>query len=187
MFLIGLGFAGDGLNTGLAAPGDPEPREAVASPVEGNWELSEFDNGGRTIGYHPQVKVTPGYAVQMFAYTAKNPEKGSDVKGMRWHFARERLAVDWVVEEDKKESRYRLGDFTCRFDARAKPATIDLTWQPPGLEGLVREEKGQVVPGIYKRDGDKLEVLLSHTDKDRPREFKVDRSSYRLVFRKQKG
>ena len=168
-----------------AAKEAPTADKKDSAQLAGAWELTECDNGGRTIGYRPQAKVTPGYAVLMFAYAAKSPEKGSG--GMRWHLAQDRLTVEWVVEEDKKESRHKLGDFTCRLGAKGEPATIDLTWQPPGLEGLVREEKGQVVRGIYKRVGDKLEVVLSHTGKDRPREFKADRTSCRLVFQKVKN
>jgi uncharacterized protein (TIGR03067 family) len=187
MFLSGAVFTGDWLNNGLAANEGADPKKAEATRLEGTWKLSECDNGGRTIGYHPQLKISPGYALLMFAYTAKYPEKGSGIKGMRWHFAQDRLTVEWVLEEGKKESRHKLGEFTSRFDDKGEPATMDLTWQPPGLEGMVPEKKGQVVHGIYRRDADKLEVVLKHTGKDRPREFKADRTSYRLVFQKAKN
>jgi hypothetical protein len=49
---------------------------------------------------------------------------------------------------------------------------------------LVRGEKGQVVLGIYQKEGDRLEVVLNHTGKARPSAFKADRSRYRLIFRK---
>jgi hypothetical protein len=52
------------------------------------------------------------------------------------------------------------------------------------LRGLVRDEKGQVVLGIYQKEGDRLEVVLNHTDTARPSVFKADRSRYRLIFRK---
>jgi hypothetical protein len=47
---------------------------------------------------------------------------------------------------------------------------------------LLRDEKGQVVLGIYQKEGDRLEVELNHTGKARPSAFKADRSRYRLIF-----
>jgi uncharacterized protein (TIGR03067 family) len=186
VFLIGLLFTGTGSSPGWAAPDTSDPKKAEPTPLEGVWELRECDNGGRTIGYHPQAKVSPGYALLMFAHQATSPQKGSDIKGMRWRFAGDKVTVEWLVEEDKKQSRQRLAEFTCRLDGKTEPASLDLTWLPPGLEDLVREEKGQVVPGIYKREDDRLEMVLSHTGKNRPRAFKADRTSYRLVFQKVK-
>jgi uncharacterized protein (TIGR03067 family) len=171
----------------LAATEAPAPEQKESAPLEGEWDLREWDNGGQTIGYHPDVKVSPGYALLMCAYVAKVPEKGSEVKGMRWHFAREKLKVEWILEKERKESQHLVAEFTCRLDGKEKPSAIDLAWQPPGFDGLVREEKGQVVAGIYKRDGDRLEVGLTASGKTRPREFKADRSHYRLIFHKVKN
>jgi uncharacterized protein (TIGR03067 family) len=167
--------------TGAAAAEKKEP-----GPLDGAWELTECDNGGAAIGYHPEVKVPPHHALLMFAYMAKNPKKDSDIKGMRWLFTKDKVTVELVVLEDKKKSREKLAEFTYRLDEAAKPRTMNLTWQPPGFEGMVREQRGQVIQGIWKMDGDKLEVVFNHSGKNRPREFKVDRSCYRLVLRKVK-
>jgi uncharacterized protein (TIGR03067 family) len=161
----------------------------IKKPVrlEGVWELKEVDNGGRTIGYHPQLRVSPGYALLMFAHQARYPDGRSPWKGMRWRFAGDKLTVEWLPGPGQKKPEEPLGRFTCRFDERASPRTIDLTWQPPGLEWIVREEKGQVVRGIYKKDSDTLEIVLSTDGKDRPGRFKAQRSHFRLVLRKVKG
>jgi uncharacterized protein (TIGR03067 family) len=167
-----------------AASEGAAPEKKASAPLEGEWDLRECDNSGHTIGYHPDVKVSPGYALLMCAYMAKYPDKGSEVKGMRWRFVRDKLKVEWILEKDRKESRAPVAEFTFRLDATDKPWTMDLTWQPPGFEGMVREEKGQIVVGIYQKDGDRLEVVLNHSGKARPLAFKADRSRYRLIFHK---
>jgi uncharacterized protein (TIGR03067 family) len=188
--LVGLFTASSLLLAGamreLTAQEAPAAEPKQPAPLEGEWDLREWDNAGQTIGYHPDVKVSPGYALLMCAYVAKVHEKGSEVKGMRWHFAGEKLKVEWILDKDGKESRHTVAEFTCRFEGKDKPLPIDLTWQPPGFEGLVREAKGQVVVGIYRRDGKRLEVVLSDSGKNRPREFKADRSHYRLILHKVK-
>src|SRR5208282_6408981 len=60
-----------------------EGKEAVGK-LDGTWELVECDYR-RTIDYHPESKVSPGYAMLMFAFTAANPEKGSDKHVLQWH------------------------------------------------------------------------------------------------------
>ena len=67
----------------------------------------------------------------------------------------------------------------------AKPVALDLTWRPPGFDGMCRDEKGQKVLGILRGD-DKLEVVLDFSGKKRPAAFQPNKSCYRLVFRRLK-
>jgi hypothetical protein len=151
--------------------------------LDGSWELVECDYR-HTVGYHPLLKVPPGYAMLMFAYTATNPKADSEKQAMRWRFEK-RLIVETVSAKDAKETPEKLAEFDYVLREQDKPAALDLTWRPPGLGGMCKDEKGQKVLGIFRRD-DKLEVVLNFSGKERPTAFKPDRSSYRLVFRRVK-
>jgi hypothetical protein len=152
--------------------------------LDGSWELVECDYR-YTIGYHPLLKLSPGYAMLMYAYTATNPKDGSEKQAMRWRFADKGLIVESVAARDGKEVRNKVAEFDCVLRPQDKPAALDLTWRPPGFGDMCRDEKGQKVLGIF-RGKDKLEVVLDFSGKQRPAAFKSNKSCYRLVFRRVK-
>lgn len=168
----------------------PPAKRAVAEEKEGpgkldgSWELVECDYR-HTIGYHPELKVSPGYAMLMYAFAATNPKGGSEKQAMRWRFAEKSLIVETVSARDRKEVREKVAEFDCVLRTQDKPAVLDLTWRPPGFDGMCRDEKGQKVLGIFRCD-EKLEVVLDFSGKERPAAFKPNKSCYRLVFRRVK-
>jgi hypothetical protein len=152
--------------------------------LEGGWELVECDYR-HTIGYHPDRKVSPGYALLMCAFAAANPKKDTEKEAMRWRFTEKKLTVETVSVRDKKEVCEQLAEFDYVLRTRNKPAALDLIWRPPGFDDLCKDEKGQKVLGIC-RCAEKLEVVLDYSGKDRPADFKPDKTRYRLVFRRVK-
>jgi hypothetical protein len=191
-YLVGAGLCLVGPYSAMVRSQNPPPaRKALAKKKEGpgkldgSWELAECDNGGRALGYHPDLKVSPGYAMLMYAFAAKSPEKGSEKQAMRWRFANKSLIVETVSARGAKQVREKVAEFDFVLRTRDQPAALDLTWRPPGLGGLCRDEKGQKVLGIFRCDK-KLEVVLNLSGKGRPAAFKPDKSCFRLVFRRVK-
>jgi hypothetical protein len=162
----------------------PAVAEEAPKYLKGSWELVECDYP-RTIGYHPDRKVSPGYALLMYAYAAVNPEKNSPKQVLRWRLVETRLMVETATATDGKEERETVAQFDCVFRTRDKPAGLDLMWQPPGFDDLCKEEKGQKVLGIFRGE-EKLEVVLDFSGKKRPAAFTPNESCYRLVFRRVK-
>src|SRR5262249_54462361 len=104
--------------------------------LEGLWELVECDYR-HTIKYHPDWgKVSPGYALLMYAFAATNPKKDAEKEAMRWRFTEKRLTVETVSVQDKKEVSEPLAEFDYVLRTRHKPAALDLTWRPPGFDDL---------------------------------------------------
>jgi uncharacterized protein (TIGR03067 family) len=189
--LVGAGLCLVGPRAAMSrSQGQPPARGAGAEEkegsgkLEGSWELVECDYR-HTIGYHPDRKVSPGYALLMYAFAAANPRKDAEMETMRWRFAEKRLTVETVSVQDKKEVSETLAEFDYVLRTRHKPAALDLTWRPPGFDDLCKNEKGQKVLGIF-RCAEKLEVVLDFSGKQRPADFKPDKTRYRLVFRRMK-
>ena len=189
--LVGAGLCLVGPYSAMVRSQDQPPaKKAVAEQkegpgkLEGSWELVECDYR-RTIGYHPKLKVSPGYAMLMYAFAATNPKGDSEKHTLRWRFAEKRLTVETVSARDAKEVREKVAEFDCVLRTQAKPVALDLTWRPPGFDGMCRDEKGQKVLGIFRGD-DKLEVVLDFSGKERPAAFQPNKSCYRLVFRRLK-
>jgi hypothetical protein len=190
--LVGAGLCLVGPYSAMVRSQDQPPaNKDVAEEKEGpgklggTWELVECDYGGRTIGYHPLLKVSPGYAMLMLAYQATHPEKDAEKQVMWWRLTDKKLIVETVSTRDAKKERQQVAEFDCVLGTQDKRAVLDLTWQPPGFEGMCRDEKGQKVLGIF-RGAEKLEVVLDFSGKTRPAAFKPDKSCYRLVFRRVK-
>jgi hypothetical protein len=156
--------------------------EEAPDAVQGSWELVECDHR-HTIGYHPERKVSPGYALLMYAYAAAHPQKDSAKQTLRWHFAGTKLTVETVTAENGREVRETVAQFDCVLRTRDKPAALDLTWLPPGFDDMCRDEKGQKVLGVFRCE-DKLEVVLDFSGRRRPAAFQPDKSCYRLVLRR---
>jgi hypothetical protein len=152
--------------------------------LDGAWDLVDCDIGGHVIGYHPDGKIGPSYALLMVCYGAKPSKKAPAAQRMRWQFVRDKLIVEADLESDDKGSRSKFGEFVCRFGGKDKPWAMDLIYQPrvPGV-GL-HQERAQVIAGIYRREDNKLEVMLSRFGEERPRDWKPDSHSYRLVLQK---
>ncbi|OAI40750.1 hypothetical protein AYO40_04385 [Planctomycetaceae bacterium SCGC AG-212-D15] len=101
---------------------------------------------------------------------------GETVKDLKITLTADRFTVSGDAPEIE-----RYGRFTYKLDAKAKPATIDLT--------MVRgDDKGVTLNGIYQRKGDELELCLSLTPKERPKEFKSEGGTnvVRAVFKRDK-
>jgi len=163
-------------------PADKE--EGGLGKLEGSWELTACDYR-HTIGYHPDLKVPPGYALLMYAYASLNPKAGSAKRALRWRLAEARLSVEAVPAGDAKGAREEVAEFDYALGTRDKPAALDLTWRPPGFGGLCPDKKGQKVLGVI-RVGERLEVALDFSGKKRPASFAPNRTCYRLVFRRVK-
>ena len=190
-FLVGAGLGLVGPYAAIIWSQDqPAAKKAVAQEKErpgkldGNWELVECDYR-HTIGYHPDLKVPPGYALLMWAFAATHLKEGSEKYALRCRFAETGLTVETVSTRGTKEVRDKVAEFDCVLRAQARPTALDLTWRPPGFEGMCRDEKGQKVLGIFRGD-EKLEVVLDFSGKERPAAFKPNKTCYRLVLRRVK-
>jgi len=164
----------------------PPAKQAAAKGKEasakllGRWELAECDYGGQTIGYHPALKVSPGYAMLMFAFTATHPDKGAEKRQMQWSFDEKGLVVESLSPE-KKNPPEKVAEFGYAVRPQDKPGQIDLTWRPPGFDGMCENQQGQKVLGILRGE-EKLEVALDFSGTKRPAAFQAGRDCYRLVF-----
>jgi uncharacterized protein (TIGR03067 family) len=92
-----------------------------------------------------------------------------------------RFGGKWVISERKISVEYKKDveprTWSFKFDPEAKPKTIDLTSADGG-------DKGQVFPGIYELDGDRLRVCYGSPKEKRPTRFgtKKDDGYICLVF-----
>ena len=77
-------------------------------------------------------------------------------------------------------------DFTCKvkIDSKAKPhATIDLL-----IDEGPEDAERKTSMGIYKLDGEKLTLCVSHPGKDRPQEFEqTEGESHLFELKKEKS
>jgi len=94
---------------------------------------------------------------------------GSDVKEMRFVIAKDAIAVDGDFPDKDKYAK-----FSYKIDPTTAPKIIDVTI-------AVGDEKGTMMEGIYKLDGDKLQICVKILGKDRPGEFATKAGS-RLVL-----
>jgi uncharacterized protein (TIGR03067 family) len=74
--------------------------------------------------------------------------------------AKMKLVIDGEKFTPTISGKADEGDSTFKLDPAKKPATIDVT-----------DKKGEVVPGIYKIDGDVLTIAAHLGGKERPTEF----------------
>ena len=82
------------------------------------------------------------------------------------------IDAKWTIENDKITATVNGVDYigTLKVDSESKPHpswTIEIS-EGPG------EVKGKAAKGVYKLDGDKLVVNISHPGGDRPTDFDPD-------------
>jgi hypothetical protein len=94
----------------------------------------------------------------MCAYAATNA-KGGENHLLRWRFSDQQLIVETVSTSDGKEVAEKLAEFDWAVRPHDKAAALDLAFRPGGFEGMCKDEKGQKVLRIFRRD-EKLEVVL---------------------------
>jgi uncharacterized protein (TIGR03067 family) len=101
---------------------------------------------------------------------------GDSVKDLKVTLTAERFSVSGDAPEIERFAR-----FSYKIDPKANPATLDLTFAGG-------EDKGVALNGIFQLKGDELELCLSLTPKERPKEFKSEAGTnvVRARFRREK-
>ena len=90
----------------------------------------------------------------------------------------------WTFEGETLKASVNGLDYVCKvkIDPKAKPATLDLT-----IDEGPEDAKGKISKCIYKLEGEKLTLCVSHPGKDRPKEFEqADGESYVFELKKEK-
>jgi uncharacterized protein (TIGR03067 family) len=97
----------------------------------------------------------------------------------------EGIDAKWVFTGASLKASVNGMDYTCKvkLDPAAKPnPTADFE-----IEDGPEDAKGKVSKAIYKLDGDKLKICVSHPGKDRPKDYEqVPDESILFEFTKQK-
>jgi uncharacterized protein (TIGR03067 family) len=97
----------------------------------------------------------------------------------------EGIDAKWVFAGATLKATVNGMDYTCKvkLDAAAKPnPTADFE-----IEDGPEDAKGKVSKAIYKIDGDKLKICVSHPGKDRPKDYEqVPDEAILFEFTKQK-
>jgi uncharacterized protein (TIGR03067 family) len=90
----------------------------------------------------------------------------------------------WTFEGETLKASVNGLDYVCKvkIDPKAKPATLDLT-----IDEGPEDAKGKTSKCIYKMEGEKLILCVSHPGKDRPKEFEqAEGESYVFALKKEK-
>jgi uncharacterized protein (TIGR03067 family) len=91
----------------------------------------------------------------------------------------------WTFDGETLKASVNGADYTCKVkvDPDSKPhATMDLT-----IDEGPEDSKGKVSKAIYKLDGEKLTLCVSHPGKDRPKAFEGSPDeAYLFELKKQK-
>jgi uncharacterized protein (TIGR03067 family) len=109
------------------------------------------------------------------------------LKSIKGTWASDADGIDskWTFEGETLKASVNGADYTCKVkvDPDAKPhATIDLT-----IDEGPEDSKGKVSKAIYKLDGEKLTLCVSHPGKDRPKAFEQSPDeAYLFELKKQK-
>jgi len=102
-----------------------------------------------------------------------------------WSTEGEGLEAKWIFEGEKVKVTVNGTEYACKVkvDTEAKPfATIDLV-----IDEGPEDAKGKTSKGIYKLDGEKLTLCVSHPGKERPKEFiQVEDEAVLFTMKKQK-
>lgn len=97
----------------------------------------------------------------------------------------EGIEAKWVFAGASLKATVNGMDYTCKvkLDPAAKPnSTADFE-----IEDGPEDAKGKISKAIYKLDGDKLKICVSHPGKDRPKEYEqVPDEAILFEFTKQK-
>jgi uncharacterized protein (TIGR03067 family) len=91
----------------------------------------------------------------------------------------------WTFEGETLKASVNGLDYVCKvkIDPKAKPATLDLT-----IDEGPEDAKGKTSKCIYKMEGEKLILCVSHPGKDRPKEFEqAEGESYVFELKKEKA
>jgi uncharacterized protein (TIGR03067 family) len=102
-----------------------------------------------------------------------------------WVSANENFELKWTFEGETLKATVNRSDYTCKvkLDATAKPhATADFL-----IDEGPEDAKGKTSKAIYKLDGEKLKICVSHPGKDRPKEFATtEDEAYLFELKKEK-
>jgi uncharacterized protein (TIGR03067 family) len=91
----------------------------------------------------------------------------------------------WTFEGETLKATVNGLDYTCKVkvDPKAKPMTIDLV-----IDEGPEDSKGKTSKCIYKMEGEKLILCVSHPGKDRPKAFEqAEGESYVFELKKEKA
>jgi uncharacterized protein (TIGR03067 family) len=94
------------------------------------------------------------------------------------------IEAKWIFMGTSLKATVNGMDYTCRvkLDPAAKPLTADFL-----IDEGPEDTKGKTSKAIYKLDGDKLTICVSHPGKDRPKDFaEVPDEAVLLEMKKQK-
>jgi uncharacterized protein (TIGR03067 family) len=102
-----------------------------------------------------------------------------------WVSANENVELKWTFEGETLKATVNGTDYTCKvkLDATAKPnATADFL-----IDEGPEDAKGKTSKAIYKLDGEKLIICVSHPGKDRPKQFEsAEGEAYLFELKKEK-
>jgi uncharacterized protein (TIGR03067 family) len=131
-----------------------DPAEHERKQLEGTWEVVAFEEHGETV---PR---------ESYQFTAK-------IRAGRFALEARRMLLFFAVGGELTG--------TYRLDPSKKPRAIDFEYEDVGAEpGAGRRRT--TVRGIYLLDGDTLKICKDMSGQQRPREFKTEPGSSKVVL-----
>jgi uncharacterized protein (TIGR03067 family) len=128
--------------------------------------------------------VLGGGAVRVLADDASSASDALKALKGTWVSA-EGIDSTWTFEGETLKASVNGLDYTCKvkIDPKAKPATLDFI-----IDEGPEDSKGKTSKCIYKFEGEKLILCVSHPGKDRPKEFEqTEGESYVFELKKEKA
>ncbi len=131
------------------------------------------------------VALAPGFAAR--AVAAEDPVLDPALKAVQgtWTTSEtDSLDAKWVIKGETLEATVNGMEYVgkLKVDDKAKPhSTLDIA-----LTQGPEDAKGKTAKGVYKLDGEKLVIAVSHPGHDRPKDFEpVPDEVYLFELKKQ--
>jgi RNA polymerase sigma factor (sigma-70 family) len=166
---------------GALPSGVPDWFQKLDADKDGQISLYEWCSAGKSVeefrhwDLNDDGFITPDEAVAV----------AGELKKMagRWRVVKEAdngLQIQWSMVEDSLQIRVGGANIDAKFKVNPakKPKEIDIIT-------LMADGSDRVIPGIYKLDGDTLEICVDDSGKKRPTEFKA-KGAYKMKREKKK-